>query len=186
MTATGTSEGPPRTRGVPTEGGRAARLDGVRQRRAHAPLLLALVVATTACGDDGGSEQAFCATARRFVDDNPASVFDRYDPADPASAAVLLREAGDRMQAWADDAPGEIDGDVQVIADAAEQLAAAFESPSAAAERIDELETSFAAVETASARLTAFTQRRCGVDLDAAANVRIPASTTTTTAPPGG
>ena len=136
-----------------------------------------------ACGDDGGSEEAFCATARRFAEDNPATVFDRYDPADPTAAAALLREAGAELQAWADEAPGDIDDDVEVIARTAEDLAVAFESPAPSPERAAELEAQFTAVEAASARVTGYARERCAVDLDPAANQPTVTTTASTAAP---
>ena len=135
-------------------------------------------------GDDGGSEEAFCATARRFAQDNPATVFDRFDPADPTAAAALLRGAGAELRAWAAEAPGDIDDDVELIADTADELAVAFESPAPSPERAAELEDRFTDVEAASARVTGYARERCAVDLDPAANPVTPASTTTPTASP--
>jgi hypothetical protein len=139
------------------------------------------VVAMAACGGDGGgSEAAFCATARRFAQDNPATVFDRYDPADPTGAATRLRTAGAELRAWADEAPGDIDDDVEAIAETADELALAFESPAPTPERAAELEEQFTEVEEASARVTGYARERCAVDLDPAAN---PVTTATTTTP---
>ncbi len=139
--------------------------------------LVVVALAVAGCGDDGGSEEAFCATAADFAADNPATVFDRYDPADPSGAADLLRREAARIRAWADDAPGEIDQDVETIAAAAEELAAAFESPPPSADRAAELTERFHEVEEASARVTAFARQRCDVELD-------PVSSTSTTAAP--
>ena len=136
--------------------------------------LLALAAAG-ACGDESGDLEAFCATARRFATDNPASVFDHYDPADPGSAATLLRDAGDRLTAWAEEAPGSIDDDVEDIAAAAEALADEFEQPDAAS--AESLQEQVLVVEAASARVLQFTRDQCQVDLE-------PASTTSTTAAP--
>ena len=147
--------------------------------------LVLLAAAVGACSDDGGSEEAFCATARRFAEDNPATVFDRYDPEDPAGAAVLLRGEAERLRAWADEAPGAIDDDVDVIAEAAEDLADTFEDPVPGENRTAELAERFTEVEDASARVVAYTRERCAVELDpAAATVTsAPASSPTTTAP---
>lgn len=145
-------------------------------------LALALVALVAAgCADDGGSIEAFCETARRFARDNPATVFDRYDPADPTSAAALLRSASADLRAWADEAPGEIDDDVEAIAEAADTLAEGFESPPPSPNRVAELEEQFNAVELASARVTSFTREQCGVDLDPGGG---PVSPSTTAAPP--
>ena len=127
--------------------------------------LAAAACAVAACGGGGGGDpEAFCATAERFAADNPASVFDRYDPADPASAAALLRDAADRLRGWADEAPRSIRVDIDAIAEAAEGLADEFEDPEAAAS--EELQAQLAAVETASARSLDYTREECGVDLD--------------------
>jgi hypothetical protein len=137
------------------------------------------------CGDDGGSEEAFCETARRFARDNPAAVFDRYDPSDPTGAAALLREAGATLQAWADEAPGDVDDDVETIAEAAEELATAFEEPAPTAERAAELEARFAEVEDASARVTSYARERCGVELDPGAGATVTTGPPTTVAASG-
>ena len=129
-------------------------------------LLLAVLLAGACSGDDGGSEEAFCATARSFAEDNPANVFDTYDPADPTAAAELLRREGARLRAWADQAPGEIDDDVELIAETADDIAAGFESPAPTPERAAEIEEQFNEVEEASARVTTYARERCAVELD--------------------
>jgi hypothetical protein len=145
--------------------------------------VVVVLVAGAACGGDaGGDLEAFCATARGFAEDNPAAVFDRYDPADPTAAAQLLRTEAERLQAWADEAPGEVDDDVQAIVDAAVELADGFESPAPTPDRVAELEARFAEVEEASGRLTAFVREQCGVDLDPA-TAPAPSLTTTTAGP---
>ncbi len=148
-------------------------------RRLIIALLLSYASAGAGCSDDGGDLEAFCATARRFATDNPATVFDRYDPADPASAATLLRDAGERLRTWAEDAPGEIDGDVEAIADAADALAAEFESPEAAPD--ETLRAQIEEVEAASPRVLEFTRGECDVDLEPAAT--LPPATAPTSTP---
>ena len=146
--------------------------------------LALLPAAVAACGDDGGSEEAFCATARTFAEDNPATVFDRYDPEDPAGAAALLRGEAERLRRWAGDAPGDVDDDVEVIAGAAEDLADAFEDPDTA--DTTDLAARFTEVEEASGRVVSYARDRCGVDLDpASAPVSPPTTAATTTAPAG-
>jgi hypothetical protein len=134
--------------------------------RSVAAAALALGLASAACSDDGGSEEAFCATARSFATDNPAAVFDRYDPADPTGAAELLRRTGTRLRAWSEEAPGDVDDDVALIADVADELAAAFEAPASSSDRTEELQARFTEVEEASARVTSYARERCGVELD--------------------
>jgi hypothetical protein len=160
-----------------------------RAKLAWVPVrLVALVVAVAAalvagCADDGGSEEAFCATARRFAEDNPATVFDRYDPADPAGSAALLRGEAARLREWAGQGPGAIDDDVDVIAEAAADLADAFEDPETA--DAGELAERFTEVEDASVRVVAYVRDRCGVDLDPASVTTASASSSTpTTASP--
>jgi hypothetical protein len=116
------------------------------------------------CGDGGGDLSAFCATARRFAADNPAAAFARIDPADPGSAAGPLRDAGERLSAWAAEAPAAVDEDVEVLADAATTLAAAFEAPG----EVDRaaVQDEVAGVDEASRAVLSFTRERCEVDLD--------------------
>ncbi len=167
----------------------SCRSTGSRRRRAVLPwapvVALALLGPASCKQDDGGDLEAFCTTARGFVERNPAGVFDRYDPADPTAAAELLRSEAGRLRDWADDAPGEVDGDVEAIAAAAEALADGFESPAPSADRVAELEAQFEEVEDASARLTSYVREQCGVDLDPASNPAgtVVTSSTTTTAP---
>lgn len=166
-------------------------------RRAASAVVAITAVATaaTACSDDSGSVEAFCATARDFATDNPATVFDRYDPGDPASAVALLDEAETRLRRWAGDAPGEIDDDVETIADAAAALADAFDEPDPGQlpeERTAALAEQFEEVEAASSRVTSYVREQCGVELDPAASQGSPVTpgpgssptTTATTASP--
>jgi len=142
-------------------------LGAVARARALALVAFAVALGAAGCGDDGGTVEAFCATARRMAQDNPATVFDRYDPADPSAAARALRDAAEDLHGWADDAPGDVADDVEVIAEAADELAVAFESPAPSPDRVAELEARFAEVEGASVRVTAFARQRCSVELDA-------------------
>jgi hypothetical protein len=145
-------------------------------------LAILLAVGLAGCGGDGGSEDAFCATARQFAADNPATVFDRYDDTDPGAAAELLRSEAARIREWAGDAPGEIDQDIEAIADVADELADAFESPPESDDRAAELAERFSTVEDASVRVTEFARTRCGVDLDPVSSSTAPSSAST--APP--
>lgn len=154
------------------------------RRGATVALVVAGSLVPAACSDDGGgSLEAFCATARAFAEDNPATVFDRYDPADPTAAAELLRAARDQLRSWAEEAPDDIDDDVATIAEAADELAVAFESPAPTGDRADELEARFEEVELASARVTSFARERCGVELDPAGGPVATAPTSPTTTP---
>jgi len=144
----------------------------------------ASAVATAACGGgDDGDVEAFCATARQFSVDNPASVFDQYDPEDPSSAAALLRDAAASLEAWSDDAPADVDEAIETIAGAAEDLAAAFEQPTAGGS--DGLRETVEAVETASAQVVTYTRDQCGVDLEPSSTVTGVLGKTTTLAAEG-
>jgi hypothetical protein len=153
--------------------------------RRSAALVVAILVTAGCSGGGGGDEEAFCATARRFVDDNPAAVFDRFDPADPAVAADLLRREGRRLHDWAGDAPSEVSADVESLASAADDLADTFDGPPPSADQRAELAERNRAVAEASARVTTFVQERCGVALDrGTAPGATTSATTATTAPP--
>lgn len=133
---------------------------------------LALVVTATAgagvgCSDDGGDLDAYCATAQRFVADNPADAFTRIGTGDPAAAASTLRDAGERLAEWAGQAPGEIDDDVDTLVDAATTLAEQFEAL-ANDESSDTPAVEVPAVEEASRRVLEFTRTQCEVDLEPA------------------
>jgi hypothetical protein len=144
-------------------------------------LLVAAAAAVVGCSGDGGrgDVDAFCATARQFSVDNPAAVFDRYDPEDPASAAALLRDAAASFQRWADDAPADVGASIDTIAQAAEDLALAFEEPTVGGAGVrDQVE----AVEAASAEVVAYTREQCGVDLEPTPTVTVVLGTTTTLA----
>jgi hypothetical protein len=119
------------------------------------------------CGDEGsGNVQAFCATARRFEVDNPAAALTAADPADPSGTARALRAAADRLQPWAEEAPSEVRADVEVLRDAAVDLAEAFEAPTVDAATVAELEATYRDVEAAGRRVVEAVRDECGVDLD--------------------
>lgn len=144
----------------------------VRRRSAAVTVaaLAALALLAPACSDDGGDVDAFCATARRFSTDNPAAAFAQVDPNDPVGTSAALQAAADQLSAWADDAPGDVRGSVQALADAATTLAGEFTVGTAAGVEGDDgtpaVDT--AVVEAASAEVLAFTRDRCEVDLDPA------------------
>lgn len=136
---------------------------------------LLLPVLAVACGGDGGGDPAaFCATAEAIVADNPAAALAGVDSGDRAGSAARLRDAAERLGAWAEEAPAEVADDVAMLADAATTLAELFEDPGTGdtadggaddtAGDTPALDTD--AVEAASARLLAYTRETCGVDLD--------------------
>lgn len=145
------------------------------------PIVLVLVAAlASACSDGVGDLDAFCATARRFANDNPAAAFERLDPAVESGATEALQDAAEQLRGWAEEAPGDVRGDVAALADTAATLADAYDQP--ATTFSDEyLEVDVAAMEAASARVLTFTDEQCQVDLDPATTLPV---ATVTTAPP--
>ena len=128
-------------------------------------MIALLAGAAAACSDDGGDVDAYCATADRFAVDNLADAFRRIDPADPQGTASALDSAAATLRGWADDAPVEVRDDVELLADAAADLAVAFAPEQAgAADPAAVVDTD--AVEAASARVVTFTVETCQVDLD--------------------
>ena len=140
-----------------------------------ARFVTALVVATTlvgGCDERGGDLGAYCATARRFVNDNPAAAFALVDPTDPISTAAALRSAGERMRAWSTEAPSDIDQDVEALADGAEALATDFESGTTAT--IEEQAARTEALATSSDEVLRYTREHCEVDLDPVTTTSVP------------
>jgi hypothetical protein len=138
-------------------------------------IVVGLVAAlASACSDGGGDLDAFCATARRFTADNPAAALDRLDPADPGAATAALEAAAEQLRAWADEAPGEVRDDVDTLAATAAGLATSF-SDTTRTSTDEYVVVDAAEAEAASARVLAFTNEQCQVDLDPATTV--PAAT---------
>lgn len=135
-----------------------------------------------AVGCSSGSTDDYCAEATDVAADNPAGVFAAWDPADPAASGDELQRAARQLQGLADVAPAEIDADIGLIAETAEDLAGVLTELTG-----DELTTAlqeraadFVEADEASRRVTDFTRSQCGVDLEAPA----PPPTTTTAPPP--
>jgi hypothetical protein len=130
-------------------------------------VVVCVVVAAVGCRGEGGDLEAFCATARGFTVDNPAAAFGRLDPGDPTGTSTALASAAEQLRDLAAEAPREVRGDVEALADAAADLAAAFEpagGDSVEDDAVPAVDTE--AVEEASTRVLAFTSERCEVDLD--------------------
>ena len=148
--------------------GPAATLD--RMSVAEPPSRSPPLLCWRAAGDDGGVRGGLLRhrphVRRRTTRRRCSTATTR--PTRPA-AAELLRGAGARLRAWAAQAPGEVDDDVEAIAEVADELAVGFESPPPSPDRAAELEASFSEVEAASARVTAYARERCAVELDPAA-----------------
>lgn len=117
-----------------------------------------------ACGGDDGDLAAFCATAERFATDDPAAAFTELDPSDRVATSAALRSTADDLEAWAADAPGEVDEDVALLASTARDLASLYDG-ALATEADEYVPVPVEDVEAASADVLAFTSDECGVDL---------------------
>jgi hypothetical protein len=130
-------------------------------------IVISVLLSLVACSSEGGDLDAYCATARRFTTDNPAAAFGRIDPGDPDGTSVALEAAAEQLRGWADQAPRAVRDDVEVLAGAASDLAAAFEPAGGDTVEDDAVAAvDTEAVEEASTRVLAFTAERCEVDLD--------------------
>ena len=127
------------------------------------------------CGGDDGDLGAFCATAEAFVTDNPLAG-PGSAAGDAATMTAELRRGADRLARWAEDAPGPVRDDAELLAATAARLADAFDEPGVAGPD-EHTAIDAEAAEAASGEVLAFVREECGVDLDA------PASTGR---PPGG
>lgn len=139
-----------------------------------APIALCLALGTVAggCDDGGGDRDAYCATAERFAADNPADAFGRIDLGDPAATSTVLRDAAERLAAWADEAPGAVDDDVEVLVEAATTLADQFDDlATRGGDPGSTIDVDLAAVEASSRRVVDFTRTECGVELDVPVSV---------------
>jgi hypothetical protein len=124
-----------------------------------------------ACSDSGGSKEAFCEQIAQVP--SFRSIFDTYDPADPAAARAQLNAAVEQLHALQDAAPGEVRDDVETVADVAERLVKALgeidpADPLSGLEGLDNLQADFDAVEEASTNVATYTQSQCGITLDTA------------------
>jgi hypothetical protein len=133
---------------------------------------LAVIAVAGGCDERGGDLEAYCATARGFREDNPAAAFALVDPTDPTATAAALRSAGERLRQWAEDAPSDIDQDVEALADGADALAQDFESGTTAT--VDEQAARTEALATSSAEVQRYTEEQCGVTLDPASTTTVP------------
>lgn len=138
-------------------------------------LACAVVVAagagTAACSDDGGSTEAFCEQVAQVP--SFRTIFDTYDPADPAAARGELDAAVEQLRALQDAAPGEVRDDVETVAGVAERLVQALgeidpADPLSGLEGLDDLQADFDKVDEASTNVATYTQAQCGITLDTA------------------
>jgi hypothetical protein len=131
--------------------------------------LVAVVAAIVLLWNKGesGSTAAFCASIR--TGENPLDVYDRYDPSNVDSARDQLQQGLDRLKQLERAAPGDIHGDMTVLADVADQLLKALD-PSAKNKPVPDFTRQFDRVRVASANVTRFATDRCGATLDAASS----------------
>ncbi len=138
-----------------------------------------------ACSD-GGSTESFCATAGSVAADNPPAAFGAYDPSDPVAGDEDLQRAAAQLRRLADDAPEEIRGDADRLADVGERLVEILgdDDPEAVRQGLRDLDPEAGAdLDGASRRVTDFTRTECGIELDPAGSATSTTSTTATTAP---
>jgi hypothetical protein len=135
-------------------------------RRAIAVIVVgALVLA--ACGSSGGgSVEAFCESAQKFVD--------LEDPfgGDPAAFADGIDKQKDAMNTMIDDAPSEISDDIEIAVESFMPVldALADVDPTdedAVSEAFAPLDETNPDVEAAADRVDEFALAECGIDLDA-------------------
>lgn len=136
---------------------------GESVRRAMAVIVAgALVLA--ACGSGGGSVEAFCESAQKFVD-----LEDPFE-GDPAAFADGIEEQKDAMNAMIDDAPSEISDDAETAAESVMPILDALVDPTdveAVANALASLDEANPDVDAAAGRVDEFALAECGIDLNA-------------------
>jgi hypothetical protein len=146
---------------------------------AVAAVILAVAIVVLWDKGESGSTAAFCTSAR--TGENPLDVFDRYDPTNVDAARDQLQRGVDRLRQLEQAAPGEIEGDMKVLVDVAQQLVTALD-PTAKDKTIPDFTSQFDRVRVASANVTRFAADKCGVQLDTGSSVpqaTLPAGTPT-------
>ena len=152
-----------------------------RMRKLLAIVFSALFLTTlAACGDDGDDDQEagsgsasapedegggggdFCEQAEVLADDDTLDELDFDDPEEFEVALGILED-------FADEAPGEIEDDldrmVEAFAAVGEAVEEAGDDPEAQAEIFEEIEDEFADIEEVGERIEEFVQEECDVDL---------------------
>ena len=138
-----------------------------RRLAALAVLLCVFGAGASGCSDDGGSEEALCAA----LPDTPdlASVVADLDSAEPDELESRLSSAAEQFRDLKGAAPDEIQGDVEQVSDAVEEIldvvqdhlddreALRTELASRKAELLD--------VGPAAQRLVDYARETCGIDL---------------------
>ena len=116
-----------------------------------------------ACSDDGGDQEAFCASATdqaRFE-----STFEGLDPADVDAALTMFGEAREAEEELRDTAPEAVRADLDVLISYLDDLIEGLQSTGASEEGrpaiYDELQSRSDQVEAASTRLQLYVETNC-------------------------
>lgn len=135
-------------------------------RRLGSLVVVLMLAALAACGGGGGDSdtEAFCDDAQDFSDD-----FENLDPSD----AEGLESATDRLEDLADNAPEEIEDDVETLSEAFGGFARAFADadegdPVAQLEAVQRLfeEHSGEEIDEAVSNLQDFAQEECDLEIE--------------------
>lgn len=163
-----------------------------RQAATALALVLALVAGgasgLTACGDDSGSEEAFC----RQVTDLPPldAAIDDFSEADATELGRRLSSTAEAYDALRDAAPDDIRGSVDEVVDLVDAILDAVEAdaedPEKVADALRDAVLEHPGAADASTRVVAYAADRCDVQLnpmldDEPTTTAPGASTTTTT-----
>jgi hypothetical protein len=130
--------------------------------------LVVLLIAIAALWSKGeaGSTKAFCDSLRSG--ENPLDVFDRYDPANVATAKADLKRGVDRLRELRGAAPRDIQDDMGVLVDVGDRLVTALD-PQADKTTVPDFTAEFDKVSAASGNVTRFASTNCGMSLDSGA-----------------
>jgi hypothetical protein len=117
-----------------------------------------------ACGGDDGSAEELCAALR--ADPTTVSLFEGFDPSDPARALDQLRTARVTLGELRDAAPSDVrdslDAEIAYVQALIEGLEALDRTDAAAAvEVVREVTAEHPGVDDAAAELTAFATEHC-------------------------
>ena len=143
------------------------------RRRSALAGALALALLLAACSDEGGDEETFCAKVREFDEGTDSFDLNVADEAEIERVATLLDEIRDA-------APREIRDDVETRFAYVDDVIAASQGDTEAAQRLAEAEPTDEAQE----RIDAFTQETCGITLEPGGPSTTPAPPLTTVPPP--
>lgn len=145
---------------------------------------LLLTGAVAGCTDDSGSTEAFCAQVKQV----PAleSVLSRFSEADRDVLADRIEKARTAYEELAETAPKAIADETDQIVSLVEAILDAVEEhptdPAKASAQLRRAMADHKGVDADRAKVAAFAQDECGVQLDATLTEGTAASTTTTTA----